>query len=395
MHFSNFRYIASMRVFHCTACGNLVFFDSMHCMRCGHTLAFFPATGEMLSLTQMSASSDKNRWQAIDASFNEETQTDSDASQAQSTSLSLQYKLCAHRGPIGRCNFALAINDSDELCASCRQTRWLPDLSIPLNQRRWNLIESAKRQLYYTLRQLGLASTNQLLQPTFDLLEDMPGVPVFTGHTNGAITLNVAEADDEERTKRRIALQEPYRTLLGHLRHESGHFFWDVLVHHSRHIEDFRALFGDERTDYGLALERYYARDPLSDAWREHFISAYATAHPWEDWAESWAHYLHMVDLLESAASFGTTVTLPTSTPNVSSCTHFIRDPFQQQQPSFDEMVSEWVPLTLLTNSLNRSLGQGDAYPFALMPGAREKLRFVHTVVQEYRIRSAGIGVLN
>src|SRR6202011_5238904 len=38
--------------------------------------------------------------------------------------------------------------------------------------------------------------------------------------------------------------------------------------------------------------------------WRPH-VTPYASAHPWEDFAETWAHYFHMVDTLETATAFG------------------------------------------------------------------------------------------
>jgi hypothetical protein len=199
----------------------------------------------------------------------------------------------------------------------------------------------------------------------------------------------VVEADDAERARRRQALHEPYRTLVGHLRHESGHFFWDRLVVAAGRVQEFRSLFGDERQDYAQALQDYYARDPMDNQWRDNFVSAYATSHPWEDWAESWAHYLHMVDLLETAASYGTSLTVPGSTGTQSAVC--VQDPFAvQAPPDFDTMLDQWVPLTLLTNSLNRSLGHGDAYPFALSAGARRKLEFVHAAVSASAARQAG-----
>ena len=205
----------------------------------------------------------------------------------------------------------------------------------------------------------------------------MPGI--VTGHHGGTITLNVAEADDDERARRRIALHEPYRTLIGHLRHESGHFYWDRLVRDADKLDAFRAVFGDERLDYATALSEHYAQGARTD-WSHHHVSAYAAAHPWEDWAETWAHYLHMVDLLETAAAYATGLNLPGA--NAAPREH-VANPFGQPAPGFDTMVRQWVPLTLLLNSLNRSLGQQDAYPFALSAGALRKLRFVHDTIAQ------------
>lgn len=354
-----------MRVFNCDACGHPVFFDSVQCVHCGAALAFIPELLRVVAL-RSTAETGGAPWALL---------TDSHAAAAP------RYKLCSHRGPVGQCNFALPADDPHSLCASCRQTRWLPDLSAPDNALHWTKIEAAKRQLFYTLAKLGLGPDGGQEQPRFELLADLPGQkPVLTGHANGTITLNVAEADDAERARRRLALHEPYRTLIGHLRHESGHFFWDQLVQSAGRSEEFRALFGDERLDYGQALQDYYQADALDDSWRGNFISAYARAHPWEDWAETWAHYLHMVDLLETAASYRTAITLPAAAGQQSP--QQMRDPFAPgASRDFNAMLEQWVPLTLLANSLNRSLGHEDAYPFAISSGALRKLQFVHEVV--------------
>ncbi|MCM2251808.1 MAG: putative zinc-binding metallopeptidase, partial [Ramlibacter sp.] len=206
-----------------------------------------------------------------------------------------------------------------------------------------------------------------------------PGQPVLTGHRAGVITLNIAEADDTERVRRRMVLHEPYRTLLGHLRHESGHFYWERLVRGGGRIEDFRAMFGDERADYGGALDAHYAAGGAPAGWQDRHVSAYASAHPWEDWAETWAHYLHMVDLLETAASFDTRLTVP---GDDEAATESVANPFESGASEFEPLVRQWIPLTLLLNSLNRSLGQEDAYPFALTAGALRKLRFVHDLTR-------------
>ena len=230
---------------------------------------------------------------------------------------------------------------------------------------------------------LGLLSPNPGQEPerlVFEFLEDQPGEQVLTGHADGLITINVAEADDDERVARRVALHEPYRTLLGHFRHEIGHYYWDVLIRDGGRIDEFRAVFGDESIDYAEALRRHYESGGNPQGWQESFVTAYATSHPWEDWAETWAHYLHMVDLLETAAAYNTRIALPGD--NDSELEEVV-NPFECPDPDFDQMVQEWVPVTLLVNSLNRSLGQEDAYPFALSAGALDKLRFVHDVIRE------------
>ena len=179
-------------------------------------------------------------------------------------------------------------------------------------------------------------------------------------------------------------MHEPYRTLLGHVRHESGHYYWDRLIDEGGRVERFREVFGDERQEYQQALQDHYARGGTVPDWQDSYVSEYATAHPWEDWAETWAHYLHMVDLLETAAWYNTRVTVPGQEQEMEE----VVNPLETGRPDFDTLVEQWVPLTLLVNSLNRSLGQEDAYPFALSPGALEKLRYVHDVICETRSQS-------
>jgi len=363
-----------MRTFHCSHCKHLVFFENVACVNCGHVLAVLPDTLDMVALRPVDAPAAEGTPSpdADGSALWEVVRTDASSDKPQ------RYRLCANHALHDACNFAVAEGDGP-LCVSCRQTRTLPDLSGPDNLRRWRLAEAAKRRLYYELARMGLEPIPGEVGAQYDFLADIPGQPpVMTGHANGVITVNVAEADDGERTQRRVALGEPYRTLLGHLRHESGHYYWDVLVLRGGQLEAFRAVFGDEQQDYAQALQTYYANGPRAD-WSEAFVSAYATAHPWEDWAETWAHYLHMVDLLETAASYGTEVT----TPGLDGAlrTQAI-DPFAQPAPDFDAMRQRWVPLTLLLNSLTRSLGQPDAYPFAIPNPAVAKLRFVHDLIR-------------
>lgn len=355
-----------MRLFHCDQCGHLVFFESVHCVNCGAALAYLPDCDDVGAM----AASDTDSpvpvpgplWQRI---------TTKGSSNGQ------RYRMCANRDQYQACNFAIPADTPYTLCSSCRQTLVLPDLSVRGNTLRWQKLESAKRRLYYTLARLGLHPDQPNWTPHYQFLADVPDQPVITGHANGLITINIAEADDDERVRRRVALHEPYRTLLGHLRHESGHFFWDKLVRDGGELDSFRQLFGDERESYPQALQNYYANPPGYMEWSAQHVSAYASAHPWEDWAESWAHYLHMVDVLETAASYQTGLTMGEGSPAVT-----MADPFIQPAPSFEDMVAQWVPVTLLLNSLNRSLGQQDAYPFALSAGALQKLRYVHDIVR-------------
>ncbi|CAB5684263.1 zinc-binding metallopeptidase family protein [Comamonas aquatica] len=355
-----------MRAFTCDHCGHLVFFESTTCVHCGAHLAFVPEWMHMAAL--MPHATQPNVWQTLSTTHTPRP----------------LLRMCRNRSSAGNpCNFTTAADGSQPYCVSCRQTRWLPNFDNPQNLLRAHKIENAKRYLFYTLSCLQLSVLQGFAAPTFDFLEDLPGQPpVLTGHLSGIITLNVAEADDDERARRRQALFEPYRTLLGHLRHESGHFFWDALVRDTAWLQPFRALFGDERADYAQALQAHYARGPQELAgWQQQHVSAYAAAHPWEDWAETWAHYLHVMDLMETAASYRVQLRLPghmASWPPLD-------NPFDTHSLPFEHILQQCVPLTLLLNSLNRSLGHNDAYPFALSTGAVAKLGFVHQVVGAHR----------
>lgn len=355
-----------MKTFQCTQCGSLVFFNDLVCVTCHHALGFDP---EVLSLRAVGP----------------EEGGDIDG----------PWRFCRNHADHQACNFLVAADDPDDYCVSCRQTRVIPNLEVPGNRQRWATIEHAKRRLYYTLAKLGLenarSSDAPLRTPVYEFREDVPGEePVMTGHANGLITLNIAEADDTERTRRRTHLHEPYRTLLGHLRHEVGHFYWDLFFpNDSPALEQFRQLFGDERTDYGQALQRHYASGPPAD-WPAHHVSSYATMHPWEDWAETWAHYLHLMDLLETAAHFQMQFSLQGPGEAV---TTRCQDPYgpatdaQTAQPTFTELLSQGMATSLVLNSLNRSLGQDDAYPFALSTPVLEKLGFVHEVVRRQGVK--------
>ena len=214
----------------------------------------------------------------------------------------------------------------------------------------------------------------------FDFLSSPPEGPrVLTGHADGIITINIEEANDSERERIREQLHEPYRTLLGHLRHEVGHYYWDRLIAGSAWIDDFRELFGDEREDYAAALQRNYQQGP-APGWEQRHVSAYASVHPWEDWAETWAHYLHMVDTLDTALSFG----LDTRTLDMD-IEAFSRDalfrPNDAGAKRFLSFVNAWIELSAVLNELSRSMGQPDLYPFALPRPAVAKLQFIHLVV--------------
>jgi hypothetical protein len=249
----------------------------------------------------------------------------------------------------------------------------------------WRKIELAKQRLFYSLLRfhLPLQTRNENVEGlVFDFPTDNAasgGSNSMTGHEDGRITIALAEADDAEREKRRSAMREPYRTILGHFRHEIGHYYWDRLVRDSVLLEPCRAVFGDDRVDYGEALRIHYENGAPRN-WQESFVSAYATSHPWEDFAETWAHYFHIVDTLEMARAFGVDIH-PKLDVGEELEAHIDFQPYRAQGVA--QLVDAWLPLTFALNSINRCMGQADLYPFMLTPAIVEKLSFIHRLIRE------------
>jgi hypothetical protein len=350
-----------MKLFSCTHCGNTVYFENALCERCGHSLGYVPHHGALISLDD-----DNGVWTS--PAFPGE-----------------RFVSCAN-ATHGACNWLIPARPGGEIyCAACRHNETIPDISDPANLLRWQTIERAKKRLVYALIRLGLPLQTRAENPghglAFRFLADLHAAPerVMTGHDSGIITLALAEADDAEREYRRTRFNEPYRTLLGHFRHEIGHHYWDLLVDGQPSQEQFRALFGDERADYGAALQAYYANGAAA-GWMDTHISAYATAHPWEDFAETFAHFLHIVDTVEMAAAFGIRARPRTGDENLA-IPPVTFDPYLE--PDMAVIVENWVPLASLINNLNRAVGQADAYPFVLTPMVIDKLGFINTLVHQ------------
>ena len=303
------------------------------------------------------------------------------------------YRKCKNYIDYDVCNWMVPFDDENEYCASCRLNETIPNLDEAENKRLWFRLEQAKRRLLYTLMRLNLSIISKSICPEnglgFSFLEDQTQDQygneltvknyVTTGHAGGLITINLREADHATRIEMREKMQERYRTLVGHFRHESGHYYWDRLISQSSKLTEFRRLFGDERLDYMQSMQSYYENGPDKN-WQNVWISAYASMHPWEDWAETWAHYLHMVDTLETANDYEFSIA------NNKIANPFMMDGQRDQvytATSFTHLFNDWCQLTKVHNAINLSMGHDPAYPFVISMTALDKLRFVHEVVSD------------
>ena len=350
-----------MKLFECQNCGHPLYFENTRCESCGLKLGYLPERERVTALKE------------IDGELR---------SLADPVG---RYRECSN-AQHDACNWLIPKDWPEDFCAACRHNRTIPDLSIPQNLQNWRKLEIAKHRLFYTLLKLHLPLVNKAQDEAglaFDFLAGPHGGPVMTGHANGLITINISEADDSERERQRQNLSEPYRTLLGHFRHEIAHYYWDRLVKDSPKLSEFRELFGDEQQDYAEAIRQHYASGPPAD-WADRFVTAYASSHPWEDFAETWAHYFHMVDTLETAAAYGLRVR-PRVTMGADIATVVDFDP---HTAAMDRIVDSWLPVTFAVNSMNRSMGLPDLYPFVVSPAVIVKLSFIHDLIRMANARS-------
>jgi hypothetical protein len=353
-----------MKLYTCSNCHSLIYFENNVCLHCGYTLGFDAGSLSMLTLV-----SEKNN-------------LFSDSKNKQQ-----KFRFCKN-SDYGTCNWVIPESQTSVYCQACDLNRIIPDLTKSDNLKRWKNIEIAKHRLVYSLLRLRLPVKKKIGDEeagiAFDFMADTsPKEKIMTGHDNGIITLNIEEADEAERVKHKLDLGERYRTLLGHFRHEIGHYYWEVLIKNSDYIDNYRSIFGDEEKDYAEALKIYYKNGPPAD-WSEHFISPYATSHSWEDWAETWAHYLHLMDTLETAFSFGIRIQ-----PDMVQDTKGIQASIQQDpydMEDFKQIMKWWLPLTFAVNSLNRGMGYADFYPFVISEAVVGKLQFIH----ELCLKNAG-----
>ena len=340
-----------------------MFFENTLCERCGSTVAFFPRNNALITLKESNGANISIKGES--------------------------HQYCENRKH-GVCNWLIE-KESDTYCLACSLNQTIPNLNNPSNHTAWKKLEVAKHRLIYALLRLSLPievkeDPESSLGLAFEFLspEEAPDEePVMTGHADGTITLNINEANNAERERLRAQLGEPYRTLIGHMRHEIGHYYWQrLIVNHKGNLDKFRSYFGDERQDYGKALESYYQNDPNQN-WNNQFLSTYASSHPWEDWAETWAHYFHIMDTVETAHWFGMRISPKVSNDQSVSVDEFC-EPYAESE--FEKILQSCLPLTFAVNSLNRGMGQPDIYPFILNDAVVNKFNFVHKVIGESKI---------
>jgi hypothetical protein len=339
-----------VKLFSCPACGQRLYFENSKCLACGSKVLYDPSNSGFVL--------------AGDGAFACRNAEDA---------------LCNWQAP-----------DESSFCLACNLNKTIPDMSIAGNQERWIRVEAAKRRMIYALLSFGLkvepkASPGDENGIAFDFLADPigggpGGEKILTGHDNGVITLNVAEADSAEREKMRVEMGETYRTLLGHFRHEIGHYYWDRLIRDDPDwLARFRERFGDETADYEQALKNHYTNPP-PPSWQQEHITAYASSHPWEDWAETWAHYLHIVDTLEMADALHMPID---ALQDESEDLHSPHSDAKAKRHAFDRTIERWIVLSNATNSINRCMGLPDLYPFVISGKVADKLAFIDDLLAD------------
>ncbi|MEN3941365.1 putative zinc-binding metallopeptidase [Prosthecobacter sp. SYSU 5D2] len=342
-------------------CGNILFFGSTHCLKCDRDVGYDPEAGKMLRLEPGGG-----------------------------------MKRCENGSEHAVCNWLLSAGSPEKLCLACRMNRTIPDLKWGRNLMLWGRTEMAKRRLIYTLLQLGITLQSKAMNPktglSFDIVSTLSNPTVTTGHLNGVITVNLEEADDTYRQINRQQLGENSRTLLGHFRHESAHYLWQRFLSDLTWEDPlrmaFRERFGDEWQDYAIALGNHYQQGPPA-GWETDYITGYAASHPWEDWAETWAHYLQITDGLETCESLGIQVqhmALPLVILPVEAGflpTILKHDPVAND--AFLAWLQRWICLSSVLNEVSNSIGESELYPFVIPVKVAQKLRLAHHYAQVWR----------
>ena len=345
-----------MRDFNCPNCGQRLAFENSTCLNCGSALGFSLEQTALLVITENDSSEHAG---FVDAA---------------------KYQLCANL-LVAECNWLVPVNYPRLRCPSCVLTTERPNDADTVGLAEFAEAEAAKRRLIVELHELKLPIVGRDQDPDYGLafrLLSSAHEKVITGHEDGIITLDLAEGDDVHREQLRVEMDEPYRTLLGHFRHEIGHYyFYRLISPSSDHLARFNELFGDPDADYQEALDRHY-NEGAPENWQERFVSSYATMHPAEDWAETFAHYLHIRDTLDTSAWCGLAPATAT----------FDRPPLGPS--AFPNIIEMWLPLSWSLNMVNRSMGRDDLYPFVLPPAVMDKMQFIHTVIDNVTSAASG-----
>ncbi|MEQ9301902.1 MAG: putative zinc-binding peptidase [Cyclobacteriaceae bacterium] len=347
-----------MKIFECGHCQYPLYFENSSCENCNHLSGYRDTDRKMLTFDPLRSTLISDREQ-------------------------IEYRYCSNQ-QYGVCNWLVEKDDHNQYCSACQLNRTVPNLSEQENFERWRNLEVAKHRLIYQLQKIGLALPSKMTENDglcFDFVAKQGNPNLMTGHAGGVITILLREADSVLREQARRQMLEPYRTLIGHLRHEVGHYFWERLVMVDPKVQSsFREIFGDESVSYADALQRYYQEGAPAD-WQGSFISKYATSHPWEDWAETWAHYLHIMDMVETAHFFGLNVNPSELAPAMRAKVSF--DPYSAVD--FDEIIQTCMPLSFAVNSINRAMGIPDVYPFVVSPVVVHKMKFIHQLLLQMR----------
>lgn len=336
-----------MKIFNCPSCDAELYFENTECLSCSKKVGYDFTSSEFVMVDDQGADIGNGDFEG--------------------------FVYCKNYGAIS-CNWVI-LKSSGKFCHSCQLTRTIPSSEDKLNTGNWKRLETAKRRLLYQLDRLGLPILYDdfgiRTSLTFDFLTKNNPKKAMTGHSNGTITILLHEADSVEREQIRKQMSEPYRTLIGHFRHEIGHYYWNYFFADSKKVDAFKEVFGNVNHDYAEALQSYYRNGPIKN-WELDYISPYASSHPHEDWAETWAHYLHLMDTLETASHLGLGFSGTGSGPGLQVCP----DPYDESD--FDTLLDFGLELTRIGNSLNRSMGLPDIYPFVIPETVGHKLGFIH-----------------
>jgi hypothetical protein len=341
--------VVNLSLYRCPNCGSLALLEWQECTSCAAPIGFHFPSLTFAAAPEEGVDIDGRIW-----------------------------KRCVNWG--WECNWLAPTESFSDQCFSCLLTRRKPDASDTIARELMAETSVTKRRLLVQLRGLGLPVTPYYEREgglAFDLLLSSPGNPVTIGHANGVITIDLAESLDVHRERLRVKLGEPYRTMLGHFRHEVAHYYQNVLVDSDERWDECRALFGDERASYSDAITRHY-NEGAPDGWEASYISEYATMHPWEDFAETFAHYLHITGTLLVAAMAGMVLAADRSSSQL--IENVVPD-HSYAELGIDEMLNDWHWLSLFFNRVNRAMGQNDLYPFELVAPVKEKLAFVHRLI--------------